>query len=343
MNDVVRREVGTARSAEQMLGGELREVELLTHAEELALARDVSLARRRVRRLLRREKKLCRAALAEAGRGVVLPERDFREREALTILHYAESAGEGARAFASELRAALEDYRQVRDRMVRGHVRLVALLARRYHHPTLTFLDLFQEGTFGLLRAVEKYDPERGVKFSTYASWWIRQQLSRSADTQGALVRTPVHWQQMRRRIGRDGAETHAAAVAAVAEREGCAEARVEAMTQGFQFLSTEAAVEEDDPRLVVALLPDNSGDPEVLAARGALQGRLEHAVAQLPPREALIVRLRFGLGDKGAWTLERVSGRLGISRERVRQLEQRALGRLRAVCAEEGLDAYFN
>src|SRR5262245_66254584 len=87
--------------------------------------------------------------------------------------------------------------------MDRANVRLVALLARRYRHPTLTFLDLFQEGTLGLLRAVEKYEPERQVKLSTYASWWIWQQLGRTADTQGSLIRTRVDWKQLRRRIGR--------------------------------------------------------------------------------------------------------------------------------------------
>lgn len=340
MTEALRKEVPAARSAEQLLGGELRDVALLTAAEEAALARQVSLARRHIRRLLRREKRLCRAALAEAGRGVVRPERDFREREALIILRHAEAAG--ASGFAAELRAALADYRRVRDRMVRGHVRLVALLARRYHHPTLTFLDLFQEGTLGLLRAVEKYDPDRGVKFSTYASWWIRQQLGRSADTQGALVRAPVHWQQLRRRLGRSGA-AHADAVAAAAEREGCSEARVETMAQAFQFVSTDAPADEDGARQLVALLPDSSADPELQTARTALTGRLAEAVETLPPREALIVRLRFGLGEDGAWTLERISGKLGISRERVRQLEQRALSRLRAVCAAEGLEAYLN
>ncbi len=331
------------RTAEQVLGGELRAAELLTGDEELVLARRVSVARRRIRSLLRRERALSRAGLAVAGRGVVRPERDFREREALLILRFAEAApGERAAAFADELRTVLVEYRVVRDQMVRAHVRLVALLARRYNHPTLSFLDLFQEGVFGLLRAVEKYDPARGVKFSTYAAWWIRQQLSRSADTQGALVRTPVHWNQMRRRVGRDGGASAATAVAALAEQEGLATERVETMTQGFQFVSTDALAESDG-RPLLALLPDQGSDPETQAAQGALSGRLEHAVAQLPPREGLIVRLRFGLGDDAARTLEQISVRLGISRERVRQLEQRALGRLRVVCTEEGLEAHLH
>lgn len=343
--------------AERLFNSEIGSAAVLTREEETALARRISQARAAIRRVLRRAPRLARLALAGAGRGVVRPERDFREREAVAILRYAEhalrtSAGERAigmarpklEAFVRQLRAALADYRRLRDEMVRANLRLVAMLARRYHHPTLSFLDLFQEGTFGLLRAVEKYEPTRGVKFSTYASWWIWQQLGRSADTQGALIRTPVHWQQLRRRVGRaqpggDGDE--AAHTAEIAASAGVAEEQLAAITQGFHYVSTDAQLEEDD-RPLEAALAGESPDPEGCMLQAALGTHLSRAVADLPERERLIIRHRFGLAGDDAHTLEELSSELGVSRERVRQLETRALARLRHACLAQGLEAYL-
>jgi RNA polymerase primary sigma factor len=248
------------------------------------------------------------------------------------------------KAFIRELHAALEEYRVVRDQMVRANVRLVAMLARRYHHPTLTFLDLFQEGTLGLLRAVEKYEPERQVKFSTYASWWIWQQLGRTADTQGALIRTPVHWNQLRRRLGRsqEGPEAAEALLRSGGTAERVDPTRLEAMTQGFRFVSTDTP-SEDDERPLEAILAGPDASPEMRVLHTSLGAHLESALQQLPPREGFIVRQRFGLGTNDSQTLEEISAHLGVSRERVRQLENRALARLREVCDAQGLREYLN
>jgi RNA polymerase primary sigma factor len=348
-------ESGSSLDAESLFSAELSAEELLSRPDEDALARRITRARARIRSVLRGARRLCRVALADAGRGVVLPERDFREREAVTILQFAEQAlrtvarGGTAgmprprvRAFARELRAALADYRALRDQMVRANVRLVATLARRYHHPTLTFLDLFQEGTFGLLRAVEKYEPARGVKFSTYASWWIWQQLGRTADTQGALIRTPVHWNQLRRRVGRTAGDgDDAARYEEMAEAEGIESERFATMTQAFHFVSTDAQTDDDRP--LESVLPAAIADPESQVVQTVLSERLEAFVELLPERERLIVRQRFGLGCDSAQTLEELSVVLGVSRERVRQLETRALARLRKACVAEGLEDYLN
>jgi len=344
--------------AEGLFSAEIAGEALLSRADEEALAKRIVRARQRVRAVLRRARRLSRAALAGAGRGVVLPERDFREREAIVILHFAESAlGTAAatratgmdrralKAFVRELDDALTDYRMVRDQMVRANVRLVAMLARRYRHPTLTFLDLFQEGTLGLLRAVEKYEPARQVKFSTYASWWIWQQLGRTADTQGALIRTPVHWNQLRRRIGRaaDGAE---AAEAVRRDERGDGETidptRFEAMTRGFRFVSTDTPTDDDD-RPLETMLAGSEASPETQALHTSLGEHLESALRELPPREGFIVRQRFGLGADDSQTLEEISVHLGVSRERVRQLENRALAKLREVCDAHGLREYLH
>jgi RNA polymerase primary sigma factor len=321
--------------AESLFSAEIAGEGLLTRAEEEALAKDIVRARKRVRAILRRSRRLAHAALADAGRGVVLPEQDFREREAIAILQHARLALTSAaatratgmdrrtlKAYVAELREALDEYRAVRDRMVRANVRLVAMLARRYHHPTLTFLDLFQEGTLGLLRAVEKYEPARQVKFSTYASWWIWQQLGRTADTQGALIRTPVHWNQLRRRIGRsqDGAEDSEATMRGL--DEGVDPSRLEAMTQGFRFVSTDTP-SDDDERPLESILAGPEASPETQVLHASLGKHLESALEQLPAREGFIVRQRFGLGTADSQTLEEISVHLGVSRERVRQLDK--------------------
>jgi RNA polymerase primary sigma factor len=349
---------GADLDAESLFSAEVAGEALLTRPEEEALARRIVRARKHVRAILRRARRLARTALADAGRGVVLPERDFREREALTILQFAENAlrtpgttratGMDRRAlkkFVKELQAALANYRIERDQMVRANVRLVALLARRYRHPTLTFLDLFQEGTLGLLRAVEKYEPERQVKFSTYASWWIWQQLGRTADTQGSLIRTPVHWNQLRRRIGRsqDGAEAAEEALREEhADGDSVDPTRFEAMTQGFRFVSTDTPLDDDERPLETILAGAEEG-PEARTLHASLGKHLETALQQLPPREGFIVRQRFGLGNDDSQTLEEISTHLGVSRERVRQLENRALARLREVCSAQGLHEYLH
>jgi RNA polymerase primary sigma factor len=345
-------------NAESLFSAEIAHEALLARADEEALAKRIVQARKRVRAILRRARRLARAALADAGRGVVLPEHDFREREAVAVLRFAEQALDtpagvratgmdrrALKAYVAELHDALDHYRVVRDQMVRANVRLVAMLARRYRHPTLTFLDLFQEGTLGLLRAVEKYEPERQVKFSTYASWWIWQQLGRTADTQGALIRTPVHWNQLRRRIGRgqDGLEaTEALLGDESASGQGVDSTRRDAMTQGFRFVSTDTP-SDDDERSLESILASSDEGPEARVLHTSLGKHLESALQQLPPREGFIVRQRFGLGIDDSQTLEEISLHLGVSRERVRQLENRALAKLREMCGVQGLREYLH
>lgn len=347
--------------AETLLAAELGDTALLTRAAEEALAQRIARTRSRVRAMLRRARPLTRAALADCGRGVVAPEKNFREREAVLILTYARRAARTGdvpsgtrltrrqlRAFASDLSAALADYRALRDQMVRANVRLVSALARRYRHPSLSFLDLFQEGVIGLFRAIEKYDPGRGIKFSTYATWWIWQQLARAADTQGSLIRTPIHWNQLRRRMSRDegtraGTNGGTLSRAELAVREGIDPDRFEAMAQSFQFVSTDAPVGDQDDRALETTLPGDESEPGEQLLQSALRERLVVALDHLPARERLILRQRFGFQTDHSHTLGEIGARLGISRERVRQLESRALKRLKEVCTSEGLREYLH
>lgn len=357
-----------ARDVESLFSADLATTSVLTRAEEERLAREIAKARNRILKVLQGAKTLSRKALEDAGRGVILPEEDFRERETVTILRFAEQiladpklcrrkkefshrtgfrSVRRLREFVQDLTEALEAYRTLRDEMMRANLRLVNLFARRYRHPVLTSLDLFQEGTIGLLRAIEKYDPQRNIKFSTYATWWIWQQLSRAADMQGSLIRLPVHWNQFRRRIGRDARELAMENERPVTREEiaashGLDRERFEAMAQSFQFVSTDAPIGEDDDRTLESTLASDSPEPGDIAEKVSLRERLEEALKQLPERERIILRHRFGLDDDETETLEQLGRQFGVSRERIRQLEARGLKLLRAICAQQGLQDYL-
>jgi RNA polymerase sigma factor (sigma-70 family) len=287
----------------------------------------------------------------------VRPEDDFREQETIEILAFARAAmlerrpalttglrKPELRKWITELTIALDEYRVLRDEMLEANVRLVTMLARQYRHPTLSFLDFVQEGTLGLIRAIEKYEPSRKVKFSTYAVWWIWQQIARSADNQGALIRTPVHWNQMRREVGRrsrsgDIGEAHAE----LAHHRGMDQDRIATMAQTFRFVSTDQPASDDDERPLETLVADEQETPDARVLQADLRELVAEAVAQLPPREAEILYQRFGLRDDCARTLDEIGTHFGVSRERIRQLESRALRQLKEVCRARGLDAYLN
>jgi RNA polymerase sigma factor (sigma-70 family) len=355
--DSERESAGAGLDAETALSDDLADTELLTRDEEVILARKLKRARRRVLRTLRGNRRLTKAALANAGRGLVPPEADFREREAVVIWDFAGALlGDRQRAKAARIKipelrkwigefgSALDEYRSLRDQMVEANLRLVSVLARRYRHPTLTYLDLFQEGVLGLLRAVEKYDPDRNVRFATYATWWIWQQLGRSVDTYGPLIRTPVHWSQIRRRMRRaEGAPSEGDEEPADQAGYGIDPQRLETIARGFQYISTDAPLGDEDDRVLGALLAADEAEPDERVGNTVLREQLDQVLKDLPHREQLIVRQRFGLGDDQSRTLEEIGEELGVSRERIRQLEARALHLLKEGCEERGLRDYLH
>lgn len=334
---------------------------MLTPEEEQTVARGIVRSRNRIRGLLRRVPRLSAAALPKHGRSVIRPNDDFRERETVMILEYASRLLRSrrrsdlqmvsrmrVREFVRTLEAELETYRKLRDRMIEANLRLVISFAKRYRRTGVSFLDMVQEGTLGLIRAVEKYDPVKEVKFGTYAVWWIWQQIGRAGDIHGGLIRTPVHWNQLRRKVGRetqrlqtknDGEVTREA----LAEASGVDADRLETMTQSFQCLSLESPLGADDDRTLEELLASDSDDPERGAAAVDLSEQLEIALSRLPQREADILRLRFGTSESQSLTLEEVGRRYGVSRERIRQLEARALRQLLPICESQGLRAYVD
>jgi RNA polymerase sigma factor (sigma-70 family) len=334
---------------------------MLTRDEELAIARGLVRTRNRIRRLLRRFPRLTTAALPAHGRSVIHPAHDFRERETVTVLEFARRLLRSRRRadtrfgtrlrlreFVHALDSELKEYRKLRDRMIEANLRLVISFAKRYRRTGVSFLDMVQEGTLGLIRAVEKYDPVKEVKFGTYAVWWIWQQIGRAGDIHGGLIRTPVHWNQLRRKVGRETQRLQTENDGEVdrdelAEASGIDADRLETMTQNFQCLSLDSPLGSEDERTLEELLASDTDDPEREAAAVDLSKQLEVALSHLPAREADILRLRFGTADDQSLTLEEVGRRYGVSRERIRQLEARALKQLLPICESQGLRAYVD
>ena len=333
---------------------------LLAPEEEQSIARDIVRARNRIRRLLRRFPRITSAALPRHGRSVIRPIDDFRERETVMVLSFAKRLLRSRRRadqltdrgrlreFVHTLETELKTYRTLRDRMIEANLRLVISFAKRYRRTGVSFLDMVQEGTLGLIRAVEKYDPAKEVKFGTYAVWWIWQQIGRAGDIHGGLIRTPVHWNQLRRKVGRETQRLQTENDGevdrqALADASGVDADRLETMTQSFQCLSIDSPLGADDDRTLEELLASDSDDPERGAAAVDLSEQLEVALSRLPQREADILRLRFGTADQQSLTLEEVGRRYGVSRERIRQLEARALKQLLPICEGQGLRAYVD
>lgn len=309
---------------------------LFTRDEEIAVGTVLVAARTRVLDLLAAAPDAVRAAMPpdEHAAG---PAGDFREREALVFLETARSVAArtgGHTAFVAELDAALAAYRDSRDRFIEANLRLVLSLARRYRRAGVPYLDLVQEGTLGLIRAIEKFDPVRDVRFGTYAMWWIWQQIGRAGEMHGALIRTPMHWGQLRRKLSRATQRLEARGLAGereqIAAESGVDASRIDIVRQAFHCLSLAAPVGAADDRPLEEVIASDAPDPETELTTNELTTLLETALdTLLSPREADVIRLRFGTGERQPLTLEEIGQRLGVTRERVRQIEARALRRL--------------
>ena len=236
-----------------------------------------------------------------------------------------------------ELEAATELGQQARRRMIESNSRLVISVAKRYIGHGVPFLDLIQEGNLGLMRAVDKFDPDRGYKFSTYATWWIRQAVSRAVSDQGRTIRLPVHMsekllklrrtsQEMEQTLGREPTpEELADALDLPAERVH------RYLRTAVRPLSLEQPVgEEEESTLCQFIEDDDSPEPAERAEQALLRGKLDDLLDTLQPREERILRLRYGLLDGHTYTLQEVGEMFGLTRERIRQIEQEALARLR-------------
>jgi len=236
-----------------------------------------------------------------------------------------------------ELEQAIEGGRAARDHLITANTRLVVSIAKKYMGRGVPFLDLIQEGNLGLMKAVEKFDYRRGFRFSTYATWWIRQTITRAIADQGRTIRVPVHMSDSIRRLYKaarqleqeHGRKPTPEEIAAALEMDP---RKVRWMLKvSWQPLSLERPVgEEEDSELGSFIEDESSPTPPQSAYQNLLREKVEEVLATLTPREARILRLRFGLHNGRSYTLEEVGQKFGLTRERIRQIEGKALRRLR-------------
>ncbi|HDQ99451.1 MAG TPA: sigma-70 family RNA polymerase sigma factor [candidate division WOR-3 bacterium] len=282
-------------------------------------------------------------ALAEEVRQAKVEQRD-RTDEVKEIKRRLRELLDYLGAPVSEVRQLLDDMADcekrilaARDKMIEGNVRLVISIAKRYVNRGLEFADLLEEGNVGLIKAVEKFNYRKGFKFSTYATWWIKQAITRAIADQSRTVRVPAHIidainkvaKLQRKFMQERGREP---SVSEIAQRLSTPKEKIEALTRISQFgVSLDKPVDEDESSFIGDFICDEkSASPSHAAGISLLQEKLEQALKVLSKREEKVLRLRFGLGDGCPRTLEEVGQIFNITRERVRQIEAKALKKLR-------------
>jgi RNA polymerase primary sigma factor len=345
-NDVAERDINITG----MYFKEMSKLPLLKREREIELARRIQLGERKMHLLLQR----CSAAEEEIDQlGHELDNGDSkplkRARSWEELIAEVEGKlekldqryggnGHGQRDLLTELKKTEADVRAAKAEMIQSNLRLVVCIAKKYTNKGISFLDLIQEGNLGLMRAVGRYDYRRGHKFSTYASWWIRQAITRALGDKSRTIRIPNHLLEMRGKIsktfhqlvkelGRNPLPEE------ITAKTNIPLADVQKVTQLIQEpISLETPVGGNGDKLENLI-----GDGENVSFDDDLLENMDQArktrdlLSLLNSREEQILRLRFGIGEPSTYTLEEVGNRFGISRERVRQIEEKALKKLKA------------
>lgn len=259
-------------------------------------------------------------------------EKAKKARSELTILR-----GRGSHHKRREFEALIQDGVLAREHLIKANTRLVVSIAKKYVSQGVPFLDLIQEGNMGLMKAVEKFDYLRGFRFSTYATWWIRQTITRSIADQGRTIRVPVHMSDRIRQMYRTSYDIEQRQGRPPTHDELAAELGVEKKKLQWMLrvswtpISLESPIgDEEDSEFGMYVEDDTTPSPSQVVYQAMLQERVEEVLSTLSPREARILRLRFGLDGDHPSTLEEVGRKFGLTRERIRQIEGKALRRLR-------------
>ena len=297
--------------------------------------------------------------LADADAGRASPDRAGKSGPARRHANFTETDLDATRLYLSEIgftpllsaeeevefaRRARRGDAAARKRMIESNLRLVVKIARRYMNQGLALLDLIEEGNLGLIRAVEKFDPERGFRFSTYATWWIRQTIDRALMNQARTVRLPIHvvkeinvYMRAARKLAQTlDREPGSEDVAELLDRPLESVKRILKLNE--RVASVDAPVGREAQRSLLDTLPDEHNiDPSVLLQHDDVKHLIDAWLQQLTEKQRAVVELRFGLHDQEAATLEDVGAQLGVTRERVRQIQIEAIKRLQRILKREG------
>jgi RNA polymerase primary sigma factor len=236
------------------------------------------------------------------------------------------------------IQRVIEEGTMAQEKILLANTRLVLSVAKRYTGRGIPLLDLVQEGIIGLMRATKKFEPERGNRFSTYATWWIRQAITRSIDNNARIIRLPVHKNieinkvayarnELMQEFGREPTEDEIAEVLEMTPQQV-----LETMRISQTPISLELPQDDDENRTLADLIPDDEAySPEESTTERIMKEQIKDVLDELPLREARVLMLRYGFQDGRTYTLQEVGDAMGITRERVRQIESQAMNRLRA------------
>lgn len=286
-------------------------IPLLTHEQEINFAKQVQ----KMMALLAIKEKLAIKLKRQPTQQEWVENTDIGEQSLLQQLHQGHKA---------------------KQKMIQANLRLVVSIAKKYQRHNLDFLDLIQEGSLGLERGIEKFDPTKGYKFSTYGYWWIRQAITRAIAEQGRTIRLPIHITEKLNKIKRIQRELtqklgRTPTAVDIAEELSLDPKQIrDYLLLARQPISLELRVGSDKDIELQDMLEDNGLSPELYAEQKFLQHNIQNLLLKLNPQQREILTLRFGLTDGNELSLAEIGQRMGISRERVRQIEQQALGTLR-------------
>jgi RNA polymerase primary sigma factor len=309
----------------------------------LQLVEELSLRTRRVQPLMRKLKDYVRRMDAIRARlqiirrdPTAIKERTMLRRELYRLFMLTQESPTSLKARCRSVHRDYELYEEVKRQLSKGNLRLVVSIAKKYRNRGLSFLDLIQEGNTGLMRAVDKYEYRRGFKFSTYATWWIRQAITRAIADQARTIRIPVHMIDVLsklRKIQKNLLQElkREPSTREIACRASCTPDEVKrVMDIGRHPVSLDRPVGENDDCAFGEFIEDHSSDnPIVNANNGILRNKIDDLLKTLTYREREIIRLRYGLGDGYTYTLEEVGRIFKVTRERVRQIEAKAVRKL--------------